>query len=440
MDHAMAAEEAAPADTSVKAGAALPFATPWYHGWNVLAVCLLFQALSFGGPLFCFTFFVRPWTETFGVSPAEIIIGATAMQIAMGFSAPVIGRGMDRLSIRMLVSLGAGCLGLGLVLLSVATAAWQIVAIYATLIAAGLVLCGPLPAQTLAARWFSARQGLAIGLVTLGTSIGGVFLPPFMTGLIESIGWREALLVLAALTVVLIVPLTLLIVRNSPTSAHPVHSAAKGVGSDLPAAERWTTGRILRERNFWVVIVSFAPIMMAFGIVQMNLAPFTRDLGVDARAAALLMSVMAGATILGKLVFGGLADEIDHRRLYWAAAGMVVAGILALIVAGNYGLLLVITALLGFAAGSFLPLLGAVMARAFGPFAFGSAMGLAGPFLTITAAGAPLAAWLRAQTGSYEGVFLILVALIVPGALVMGFLRQRRPTAAPAPVMPAAAP
>lgn len=409
--------------------APLAFTTPWYHGWNVVAVCLLFQAMSFGGPLFCFTFFVRPWAESFQVANSVIMIASTAVSLAMGLIAPFAGRAIDRLSIRFIVALGAVMIGLGLLLLSVATAAWQVIAIYATLIATGLVICGPLPAQTLAARWFSARQGLALGFVTLGTSIGGMILPPLMTHLIGDLGWRPSLVILAGLTVGLIVPLALLVIRNAPEAdkagAVPNRHAAQP--AQVTGARRtWTTAEILRERNFWVVVIAFAPIMMAFSIVQVNLAPFTRDHDINPEMASSLMSVMAFATILGKLVFGGYADQIDHRRLFWAAACLVVIGILALLIGKGFTFLLVVTAILGFAAGSFLPLLGAVMARAFGPLSFGSAMGLAGPFLTITAFGAPIAAWLRESTGSYEIVFMTLIALIVPAAVVMALLRTRK--------------
>lgn len=402
----------------------------WYYGWNVVGVGLAFQAVTFGLTFFSFTFWVVPWMDEFGATRGEIMIAVMATNIAMGAIAPFAGPAMDRLSIRMLVCLGAISFSAGFALIAAATALWQIIAIYASLITLGTLFAGPLAAQTLAAKWFRAHRGMAIGWSSIGTSIGGFVLPLFVVLLLAELGWRTAHLILAALALVVILPLVWTVVRSTPEEKgiEPEPDLQDGATAP-PSFPDWTTTMILRQRSYWVPICAFLPVMTAFGSIQFNLAPYVVDLGFPAQRAALLMSLLSGTMIGGKLFFGAMADRWDHRALYWLATGVMAGGILLLLSMPGYALLLLACVLLGFAAGGFLPLLGAIFASRFGPSSFGRVMGLTGPILTLSALGPVLMGWIRDTSGSYLLGFQVMIALMVPLSLVMILLRppQRAP-------------
>ncbi len=90
---------------------------PWYHGWNVLAVAMAFQAVSFGTAIYCFTFFVDPLASEFSVGRGRVMALFVTLQIAMGVAAPFAGRALDRFSLAWLVPVGVSCLVLALVLI-----------------------------------------------------------------------------------------------------------------------------------------------------------------------------------------------------------------------------------------------------------------------------------------------------------------------------------
>lgn len=399
----------------------------WYYGWNVIAVGLVFQAVTFGIALFCFTFWVEPWMVEFNVGRGQIMTIMVILNVVMGVAAPFAGPAMDKLSIRVLVTAGTICFAAGLALASFATALWQIILIYGVLITPGTLLAGPLAAQTLAAKWFRARRGMAIGFSSVGTSLGGAITPLIVAGLIADLGWRPTNQILAAVSLAIILPLVWLVVRNTPED--------KGIEPE-PEAEvlaehahlgefpEWTTRTILGQRSFWIPILAFLPVMMAFGSVQFNLAPYVSDKGFDPAKAAVLMSLLSITMVGGKVFFGAMSDRLDHRVLYWIAAAFMVVGIFILIVSGSYKLLVLASLLMGFAAGGFLPLLGAIVASRFGAKAFGRVYSLVGPFLTINAFAPQLAGWMRDTTGSYDVAFQILVALMIPVSLVMVMLRS----------------
>jgi len=161
----------------------------------------------------------------------------------------------------------------------------------------------------------------------------------------------------------------------------------------------------------------------AFGGIQQNLGPFARDAGVGDQQTAYLISIFSGVMIAGKIFFGAMADRFDQRLLYGLAVTSLVVTMWLMMTGPDFALLVIISTLLGFAAGGFLPLLGAIVGSRFGPASFGQVMGLIGPFMTISALGPLVAGRIRDATGSYDTVLLLFMALLLPAALGICFLK-----------------
>ncbi len=398
----------------------------WYHGWNILAVAMLFQAVAFGIGIYSFTFWVAPWSEEFGVGRGRVMIVFVTMQAAMGLLSPWAGRAVDRLSIRGLIVTGSLCLAGGLALAGRAGALWHLNLIYGTLIVAGMLLAGPLAGQTLAAKWFTRRRGIALGVVTVGTSIGGFLIPPLVTALQAQVGWRAANDVLALIVVLVIVPPVWLLVRNAPAKIHKVEEDGLPRPPLRGPVAATTTRNILSQRVFWLTVLVFTPMATAFGGAQQNLGPFADDLGIEAQDASYLVSVMALVMIGAKVFFGAMADRWDLRILFFLAIGGLGIALGAMLLPLSYFALLLVCGLLGFVAGGFLPLLGAMVSRNFDIRAFGQVMGMIGPFTTLAAVGPWIAGQVRDATGSYEVAWLGLGALLIPSTLAVLMLKPGR--------------
>lgn len=109
----------------------------WYYGWNVIAVALVFQAVTFGMALFSTTYFIPIWMDEFSVGRADLMWPVLAATLTIGVGAPFAGTAMDRLPIRYIVSAGGTFYGLGFLALSQVGAVWQIITIYALLVEQG---------------------------------------------------------------------------------------------------------------------------------------------------------------------------------------------------------------------------------------------------------------------------------------------------------------
>lgn len=74
----------------------------------------------------------------------------------------------------------------------------------------------PLPHVTLMAHWFTRRHGVAMGIIMTGVAAGGMMLPPLVSMVITSYGWRTGFAVLGMLSLAVTLPMAIWIVKNRP--------------------------------------------------------------------------------------------------------------------------------------------------------------------------------------------------------------------------------
>ncbi|MDA0977695.1 MAG: MFS transporter [Proteobacteria bacterium] len=387
----------------------------------IVGLTLANQALVLGVVIYSFALFVVPWLTQFQISRSQVMTAILSFQVMLGVLSPFMGRLMDYYPMRWLVLAGVLAMGVGLVLLSRVTAFWQIVAIYATLLPLGMLLCGTLASQTMVSKWFIEGRSLAIGISSMGTSIGGLLLPALVAFLLLTYDWQNVLMVLAVVTVGLLAPLNYVVLRQNP----PRREVVVGTSADDPDGRAWTTGEILTSRAFWLPVSALIPVNAAFGGVQFNLGAYMSDLGHSQAMAAELIALMSIAMIAGKLFFGSMGDRFDHRGLYWLMAGLLVIALLCYTGNPEQPNLMLAAGLQGFATGGVMPMMGIIYARRFGTLSFGRVLGLVNMFLMIGSFGSIFSGWIFDLTQSYDMAFRIFAALLIPGAIVMFFLPER---------------
>lgn len=386
--------------------------------WVVVAYTLLMQAVSVGVLIYCFALFALPWLEEFDAPRRDVMLAVSLLQIGMGVVSPFVGRAMDTLPMRVLVVAGACSLALGLWLASLAQSLWHVLLVYALLFPPAMAMTGTLASQTLVARWFCDRRGLAIGVSATGTNLGGMVFPFLVAMWLVDLGWRDTLAWLSVLSLVLVIPLGWLVLARSPVAP------AAAAGAVPEAAIR--TREVLTTRRFWIPVAGILPLQMAFGAVQFNLGAYVTDLGMSADRAANLIALGSLCMILGKFLFGGLGDRIDHRRLYWLAAASMSVGLVLLLGTPSAQVLTLAVVCVGLAGGGILPMLGLLISARFPVAAFGRVMGLLMLTITLGAAGPIIAGWVYDVRGSYDGAFLLFFAAFLPGAWLMRALPPPR--------------
>ncbi len=396
----------------------------WFYGWNVLGVGMLSMAMTMGVVFSAFSFFAVAWMEAFGTSRGETLLIMSVAQLLTGLLYPFTGRAMDRSSLRWIGVAGIVCLGCGLLLSSFTTALWQLLVIYALLMASANALAGALYSQTVAARWFRGRRGLAIGISSIGSSLGALVFPLLVSTLLGVMDWRQTLQLLAVVIPLIAIPLMLLIVADSPEQ--------KGVEPDpelVPAKAdgdpAWSTKMILKERYFWAMLLALVPIIVTPVALTGNIAPYAQDLEISPQAAGGLMSIWALCNILGKVSFGWLADRIEQRVLYLFALVPSVAALFLLLLVPSYFTLLLVMIAMGIGSGGYLPMVGMMISRHFGVLAYGAVVGLFLMCTRATVLAPPGAGWVRDQFGSYDPFWIFVLILFAVCAPAIIFVRDR---------------
>jgi MFS family permease len=415
----------------------------WYHGWNIVAVCILSQVAANGLTYNAYSLFLRGWSEELHAPVSQLQLPIAGMALVAALISPMIGVLADKYPARRL--LGWGLLGMALfyVAISSVTATWQIAALYAALAPLALCLSTAVVANALISRWFVRRLGLALGLSAFGIGMGGMVLPPVIGALLPTVGWRMIWRGGALVVALLVIPLVVAIARNRPAGNEGnYYLNSEGESNGKPIGHHGHTAggskvgwrEVASRRNFWLLVAIYLPMMALYGGVGQNLGPYGASHSLSPQSAGALLSVLSFSHVISTLVLGLVSDRFGNRLPFAGLALIMVIGAAILAFGAGFPVLVVGSALIGLGGGLF-TLLSAAIAVEFGAAAFGRAFGLCMLFIPLTALAPFATAKTQESTGSYAPALLGLAALVLISGGLSLLLRERRrddPAASPA--------
>jgi MFS family permease len=391
-----------------------------YYGWIVVAAAATIVCIGLGS-LFSLGVFLVPIERAMGWSRGAISTVALLNWIAMGLGSFCWGALSDRIGGRG-VALGGGfLLGLGLVLSSQAQTLWQFYVTFGFVVGFAVgAFYAPLTATT--TKWFTARRGLAVALVSAGIGLGILIIAPLARALTSAWDWRVAMLVLGDLAWLVILPVALLL-REPAARDVPAADPAP------PARREYTTGEVLAAPQFWAIAITHFACCAAHSGPIFHMVTHATDQGVAAMAAATVLGVSGLASIAGRVGGGLLADRFGAKPTLIAGLALQAAMIFGYLFARDLGAFVVLALVFGTAYGGVMPLYALVTREYFGEKVMGSAYGAV--FLISTLGmglGAFAGGFIYDRLGAYTWLFLASFA-IGAMAVVLAFT-FRRPRAA----------
>ncbi len=388
--------------------------------WKIQVAATAFLCLfSLVGIMFYgLPFFYDFWIKEFGWSRATITSGNAVGKVLVG---PVFGfiAGwlIDKFGPRRLMLFGIMMGGLALIGLSQMTSLWQFYLFY-LFNALGYLFGGPLPNQVLISRWFDKSRGKIMGMAYLGIGIGGMLVPQIARALNFQFGWRGGLMWLGILMIVVALPMAWFVKEN------PEHLALQNQ-KDTPQVP-FTS--ILTKRSFYLLLVgSMCSIAAVSGIGQ-NLKLFlSLDLSYSQGAAANILSIVLGSSILGRLLMGWLADKFQKKYVMILIYSMVVFSIPLLYAASSEWVVYLFAFFFGMALGGDYMIIPLMAAELFGVRVMGRVMGIIIAADGLGEAFGPMiAAWIRDKSGSYVNGFASLIILALVGTIAIAFLPNKK--------------
>jgi predicted MFS family arabinose efflux permease len=278
-------------------------------------------------------------------------------------------------------------------------------------------------AASIASRWFVARRGLVVGLLTAANSTGQLVFLPLMAHITETTDWRWTMLVVGGAAVVaLVCVIAGLRDRPSDLGLAPYGGEAEAAPTGRRPDATTILRKVGRDRVFLALAGSFFVCgATTVGLIAVHLIPAAHDHGIPAGQAAGLMAAMGVLDIAGTTGSGWLTDRYSARNLlvvYYTGRGISLL-LLPLALSLEGPTLIAFTAFYGLDWIATVPPTVALVTQRFGReigvVAFGwifAAHQLGG----ATAAWA--AGFMRDDSGTYDGVF-IASGLLCFGAVVM---------------------
>jgi MFS family permease len=414
-----------------------PTARPrvWYHGWNIVAVCILCQAVANGLTYNSLSLFLRGWSAELNAPISRLTLTVAIMGTVAAALSPFIGVLADKYPARRLFV--SGLLGMALFYVGVGsvTAAWQLLVLYGVLAAPALALCTAIVANALISRWFVRRRGTAFGLSAFGIGLAGVLLPQVINPLLPLVGWRVIWWGGGAFIAVVVVPLALVVIRNRPAeeegryyltgesgpSGHHGHGAAGG--------NRLSWREVIARKNFWLLVGIYLPLVALSGATIQNIAPYAANHGLSRQTGAALLSLLSLMHVVATLVLGLVSDRFGNRLPFIGLAVLMVLGSLLLALGSDLPIIVVGCFLIGLGSGVF-TLLAAAIAVEFGAEGVGRAFGLCMMFVPVITLTPYLIAKTQEMTGSYAPAFIGGAVFLAMSGFLATLYRERRPASA----------
>jgi predicted MFS family arabinose efflux permease len=386
------------------------------------------------GVTFSLAIFLRPLEEEFGWSRSLISGIALLNWVIFGAGSLAWGAGSDRLGTRRVVLLGALVLGSALLLSSQARAAWQLYGAFGVLGAAGAsAFYAPLSATV--TRWFTVRRGLALGLLNCGMGLGILVVPPLARVLITAIGWRWTFAAFGLLTWALVLALVPRL-HDHPSQRGLAPYGGPAAESARPGGVMTSPGAAFRHPTFWLLSLIHVSCCAAHSGPIFHMATHAMDLGVARMAAASMLGLSGGTSLVGRIGSGLLADRLGARPTLVGMLALQAATLSLYLVTETATGLFPLALVFGVAYGGAMPLYALVAREAFGERVMGAAFG--GIFF-ISCLGMGLGAYggglIHDLLGSYWGLYLgstLVGSAAIAAALALGPVqRAERPAGNP---------
>ena len=158
---------------------------------------------------------IVPLETEFGWSRATISFAIGLNIFLYGLVGPFAAAVMDRFGLRRTMLAALSCIAAGVALTPLMTRPWQLIVLWGVVVGSGSGATALVLGATVVARWFTARRGLVMGVLTASTATGQLIFLPLLASLAADYGWRIVSLTVGAVALGLI-PIVALLMRDRP--------------------------------------------------------------------------------------------------------------------------------------------------------------------------------------------------------------------------------
>ena len=292
-----------------------------HPAWYAFGVTFLTLAASAGyrsAP----SVLIIPLQDAFGWSRSTIAAAISINTLLFGLTAPFAAALMERFTVRKVVMSALTTVGIGSISTIFITRPWHLMLLWGVVVGIGTGSMALVFAANIANRWFIAKKGLVIGILTAASATGQLIFLPSLSTLAINHGWKSVGLTVGLASLSL-VPLIYLFLKESPESIGATPFGAPADWSAPVQVKRNAAKEALnalregsKQRDFWYITLSFLVCgLSTSGLVGTHFIPASHDHGMSEVTAASLLALIGVFDVVGTIFSGYLTDRIDPRKL-----------------------------------------------------------------------------------------------------------------------------
>jgi len=216
------------------------------------------------------------------------------------------------------------------------------------------------------------------GIVKVGTGAGQLTVPLIATWLIAAFGWRNAYLIIGALSMTALVTAAQ-VLRRDPQSKGLLPDGDSSAAADpdnAPPESSIPLRAAVRSRQLWTICLAEFAIFFCLLTVIVHIVPHATDLGLPTNIAAGVLATIGGVSMLGRIVMGAWNDRIGGKRSLMICLFLLLASLLWLQVATKAWMLYLFAVVYGLAHGGFFTVMSPMIAEWFGTGSHGLLFGI----------------------------------------------------------------
>ncbi|MEX0306890.1 MAG: CynX/NimT family MFS transporter [Ruegeria sp.] len=341
---------------------------------------------------------VMPAIETdFGAGRAAASMPYTLTMIGFAFGNMWLGKLVDRLGVTKAL-IGAALLSALSYLLATLAPNIGLLSVAHLLLGLGTSIgFGPLIADI--SHWFMRRRGIAVALVASGNYLSGAIWPTLLSGMLQREGWQQVYLSLAVITLVVVIPLSLLLRRQVPVEAHSTAAAAAQIKAQSVGFSPRTLQYILGLAGIGCCVAMSMP--------QVHIVSYCVGLGYGPAVGAEMLSLMLLGGVVSRIISGLVADKLGGLSTLLIGSVLQCIALFLFLPYDGMVSLYVVSMLFGLAQGGIVPSYALVVREYMPPQQAGARVGFV-MMMTILgmALGGWMSGWIYDVTGSYQLAFI----------------------------------
>ena len=404
-----------------------------FWGWYIVAGAFFVMAVNYGAR-YCFGIFVKPLSIEYGWSRSVISMAATINMIVYSIGAIFVGRMLDRIAPRWIITAGAAIAATGYILTGFANTPVSLYLTYGLLVALGATGMGVVVCSSSVGKWFIKKRGMAIGIATMGISFGTMTLTPLSGYIGKYFSLRLGLVILGIITLLVGIVISQILMRKTQPEAYGIlpdgdKTPLPGQIPVVPAITPVSTRTMFRDLRFWTIAVSHGLTVMVIMSIFVHQVAYAIDNNIDSIAAATSLAVISITGFFGQFFFGWLSDRLhDPKYAYFLGIIFLLMGVILLYNTHSVGSLYLYAVIYGFGYGCLAPILPILAADRFGRHVLGSIYGLLTFFIGVGGSIGPiLGGIIYDNFGSYHYLWIINIAILAAISIVILTLKKGKP-------------